>query len=233
MLLFLYNQFLRFPTYKICFLHAQFKKATGLTMLTLEWATTETTLNEAYQLRREKYEIISPHVNLNDERDALQDKHSIIFLLKNEEEPVATVRATPATLGMSLLDRLNCLPQDLATHEDTVEVSRVAAIPCQSGSIPYSLVALVAGARWLLMQTSFKSFFAYCRVPLARFYQAVGAQKKGTNFTINGYGDIKYTLVEGLLTLTAKVPISAVQLVMTSEANLTVLAQMQKTKLYN
>jgi hypothetical protein len=199
-------------------------------MLTLEWATTKTALNEAYQLRREKYEIRSPHVNLDDGRDALQDKHSIIFLLKDEGQPVATVRATPATSRMSLLDRLNCLPQDLARCEDAVEVSRLAAIPyCQPGAMPYSLIALVAGARWLLMQTNFKSFFAYCRVPLARFYQAVGAQKKGANFTINGYGDIKYTLVEGLLALAAEVPIPATQLLMASKTNLTVLDKMQKT----
>jgi hypothetical protein len=158
------------------------------------------------------YEDVSPHVNLDDKYDARQDDYSILFLLKAQDQPVATVRATPATSEMTLLGRLQRLPEDLAKRDDVVEVSRVAGIP-KSDGIPYSLLVLVGGARWLLAQTKFKYFFAYCRLPLVRMYRFVGAQKRGNNFTINGSGNLKFTLVEGSLGSAAAVSTPPIELV--------------------
>lgn len=185
-------------------------------MLYIEPVTTRAALDDVYRIRRMMYEARSSHVNLDDEFDALQDGYSTIMLLKAHDEPIATVRATPVMTNMTLLGRLNLLPSDIVRRKDVVEVSRLAAIPGRLDDVPYSLVVLAAGAQYLLSRSDYRYFFAYCRSSLCRLYQLVGA-KKGSSFTINGYGDIKFTLVEGSLSLAASVVSSSLQWEMPEE----------------
>lgn len=186
-------------------------------MLYIEPVTTQAELNDVYRIRKMMYETRSPHVNLDDEFDALQDEYSTIMLLKARAEPIATVRATPVMANMTLLERLNLLPSDLVRRKDLVEVSRLAAIPGRLDDVPYSLIVLAAGAQYLLNRSDYRYFFAYCRSSLCRLYQLVGAKKRGLSFTINGYGDIKFTLVEGSLSLAATVVSSSLQWEMSEE----------------
>jgi hypothetical protein len=133
------------------------------------------------------------------ETEAERDRAGHVFILKQDAVPVAVGRALPAGSPLCELPALTPLPGDIVGDDEACEVGRIATRGLASG-FPYSAALLCMGSRWLLQHTMYSRFIAYCREPLVRLYEAVGAVDTGIRFHIPARGTAVYCVVRGSLT---------------------------------
>jgi hypothetical protein len=108
-------------------------------------------------------------------REALRDRHGLVFLLRENGIACATLRLVKLGEGLSKIESLPQFPAELA-RDACWEISRlsVASKP-QPGSVN-SLKMLLFACRWLLQHTQIRSFVACCHGALKRRYELLGAE---------------------------------------------------------
>jgi len=174
------------------------QKAVERPLLVLERATSADQFAAAAELRNEIYRR-RLGLDLGSWRSEWErDRAGHVFVLSRSGTPVATGRALPTGSPQCELRELGQLPRQLADDTRACEVSRIVTTRLdEEQRVPYSMVLLCMGARWLLEHTDLRRYVAYCRIPLVRLYQAVGAVDLETCFRIADRGDTVYTVVVG------------------------------------
>jgi hypothetical protein len=130
--------------------------------------------------------------------EAERDREGHLFILYAGDTPVATGRALSIHSRLCELRDWITIPTGLANAPDMCEIGRIAARSA-AGSTSYGPVLLGLGAQWLLANTHFRRYIAYCRTPLIPLYRRIGGKVLDVRFKIPGRGDAQYVVIVGQL----------------------------------
>jgi len=167
--------------------------------LSLHLCSTEADRQEVVALRdcryRERLGLQPSQWAEDEERDAA----GWVFLLSDDDRPVATVRVIPMGAIRTELGDLGRLPDGCERDPWLCEVTRIAAEDRAGPELPYSAYLFGAVGVWLI-DANLHRYIGYCRTTLVPFFRAVGAKQVGELFRIPGRGDTEYVLIAGQLT---------------------------------
>ncbi len=163
---------------------------------TVEHVTTGEVSQIARELRGEVYTErlgVDPRAWSGDSR---RDREGYLMLLREHGVPVATGRVLATRSAHSELRELAQVSAELMDSGDVCEVGRLAARSAHART-PYGAILLCLGAGWLLENTHFTRYVAYCRDKLVPLYRKFGASVLDVKFAIPSRGSDQYSVVLG------------------------------------
>jgi hypothetical protein len=139
-------------------------------------------------------------VQLDEALEAQRDQEGHVFVLVEATAIVATGRILPFPSRLSPVLELKRDHYDDADDAATFpkgdsEIGRIAAVPSPS-TASYALMMLTLGSVWLLRNTGFRRYLAFCHPKLVELYKLVGAEDTGRECLVPGR-DKPYKIVGG------------------------------------